>query len=409
MSNIQKVQLDNGIRILTEPVDHVRSATVAIWCTTGSVDEADAEAGITHFIEHMLFKGTARRDAREIAAEIEGRGGVLNAMTDKEATCYYARVLSDDVIPALDVLTDMVTGSKFDAVELEREKEVVLEEIKRIEDEPDDLVHDLHLQYRWAAHRLGKPIIGTSESVARFTREEVTDYVSRHYRGPRIVVSATGRIDPEAIRDFVEGAFASLGHGEAKSHLERPSSTPGKVNVARDVEQVHFCIGGDGCSVYDDDLYTLAVLDGLLGSGMSSRLFQEVRERRGLAYAIGSYTSSYSSGGTFTVYGGTSMQKWEEVQEVVYGELAKVRTEAPGDEELEATKRQLKGHLVLALESMSSRMSRMTRNEIFHGREIPIDETLAKIDSVTAAGVTELAERVLAEQNLSQTAIGPFA
>ncbi len=408
MSNIKKYTLDNGVRVLVEPVDYVRSAAVGLWCKTGSRHETPHEAGITHLIEHMLFKGTKNRTAKQIAESIEGRGGSLNAFTDKESTCYYARVLADDADNAIDVLSDMMLHSLIDPEELEREEQVVIEEIKRSEDEPSDQVHDLHIEHRWKGHVLGKPIIGTKESVSGFKRENLVGYMERRYRGGNVMLSVAGNVDPEAVLKCAEKDLGRIPIGDEDEALSRPVGIGGKEEIAKDVEQVHFCIGGEGCSIFDEELYTLAVLDGVLGGSMSSRLFQEIREKRGLAYAIGSYSMSYSSGGAYTVYGGTSPKHWNTVQDLVQKEFKHIVKEGLEDDELERTKRNICGGIVLALEGMSGRMMRMSRNELHHKRDIPIEETIGKVNAVTNAKVQQLAERVLDPATISTTAIGPF-
>lgn len=408
MSSPQKFVLSNGVRVLVEPVEYVRSASIGLWCITGSANEREDEAGITHLIEHMLFKGTERRTAKEIAEAIEGRGGVLNAFTDKEATCYYCRVLSDDAANGVDVLADMMCHSLLDPEELEREEGVVLEEIKRGEDEPGDHVHELHLSGRWGRHPLGKPIVGTRESVSGFRRDHLTAYMDRRYRGGNVVLAAAGNVDPEQMRALAEQALGHLPPNEPDPEIPRPAGAGGRSEVSKDVEQVHFCIGTDGASVYDEDFHTMAVVDGCLGGGMSSRLFQEIREKRGLAYAIGSYTLSYRAGGAFTVYGGTSPKTWGRVQELVRKEFDDFMRDGAAGDELARVKRNIAGNIVLALEGMSARMMRMTRNEVYHGRHIPIEETVAKIDAVTNERVVEAARRLFAPEVVSTTAIGPF-
>lgn len=408
MSDIVKMSLDNGVRILVEPVTHVKSAAVGLWCKTGSRHERDEEAGITHLIEHMLFKGTQSRTAKQIAEEIEGRGGSLNAFTDKEMTCYYCRVLADETEHGIDVLTDMMLHSLIDPEELKREESVVIEEIRRSEDEPGDHVHDLHLEARWGHHPLGKPVIGTRESVASFTRENLVSYMDRRYVGSNVLLSVAGNVDPEKIRKSAEVHLGKIPAANGEEPVSRPEGRPSTNLVKKDVEQVHFCIGTDGCSIYDEDLYTMIVLDGALGGSMSSRLFQEIREKRGLAYAVGSYMLTYSAGGAYTVYGGTSMDNWKLVQQLVREEFDKVMQTGLTPDELERTKKNLAGNLVLSLEGMSSRMMRMSRNELNHGREIPVEETLGKIEAVTQEGVLELARRILPQERMSTTAIGPF-
>lgn len=400
--------LDNGVRVLVEPVIHVQSAAVGLWCKTGSRHETDQEAGITHLIEHMLFKGTPTRTSKEIAEAIEGRGGALNAFTDKEVTCYHCRVLADDVENGIDVLSDMMLHSLIDPEELAREEQVVLEEIRRSEDEPSDHVHDLHLEQRWGHHPLGKPVIGTRDSVSGFNRNDLVDYMARRYKAENVLLGVAGNVDPESIRKWAEKDLGRIQPGGGDEQVSRPAGTASTLEVGKEVEQVHFCIGGDGCSLYDDELYTLAVLDGALGGSMSSRLFQEIREKRGLAYAVGSYSLSYGAGGAFTVYGGTSLKHWPKVQELTRSEFDKVVAHGIEEQELARTKRNICGNIVLALEGMNGRMMRMSRNELTHKREIPIEETMERINKVTNRGLQSLAERILNPATVSTTAIGPF-
>ena len=409
MSNIQKIVLDNGVRILVEPVTHVQSAAIGLWCRTGSRHELDTEEGITHLIEHMLFKGTPTRTAKEIAESIEGRGGMLNAFTDKESTCYYCRTLSDDAVNGIEVLTDMMLHSNFDPEELEREEEVVCEEIKRSVDEPGDHVHELHLEYRWGRHALGKPIIGTEESVRSFRRDHILSYMDRRYSAENVMLSVSGNVDPDQIRAAAETTLGKLPAGVTNSQVERPLGTKAMNEVSKDTEQVHFCIGTDGISMYDEvDIPVMSILDSALGGSMSSRLFQEVRERRGLVYSIGSYTLTYGAGGAYTVYGGTSKKNWEEVKEITRREMDKVMQDGLSEAELERVKRSLAGNLVLALEGMNSRMMRMSRNEFNYERQITVEEVLERLNKVTNSQVMELANRILAEERVSTTAIGPF-
>ncbi|MBI1333974.1 MAG: insulinase family protein [Armatimonadetes bacterium] len=409
MSNLKKITLSNGVRILVEPVPYVRSAAIGLWCKTGSRHELDSEAGITHLIEHMLFKGTDRRTAKQIAESIEGRGGVLNAFTDKESTCYYCRVLSDDVANGIDVLTDMMLHSKFDPKDLETEEGVVCEEIKRSEDEPSDHVHELHLSYRWGDHQLGKPIIGTEESVQSFRRDHILSYMDRQYRAENVLLSVAGNVDVDEIKKVAEQVLGKLPSGFADQQPARPSGIASMNEVAKDTQQVHFCIGTDGISIYDEQLIpVMSILDSALGGSMSSRLFQEVREKRGLVYSIGSYTLTYGSGGAYTVYGGTSEDNWEEVKQIVRTEFDKVMSDGLEAEELERVKRSLAGNLVLALEGMSSRMMRMSRSELNYQREITVEESLERLNKVTNDQVRELANRILSPDLVSTTAIGPF-
>ncbi|MCC6686807.1 MAG: insulinase family protein [Fimbriimonadaceae bacterium] len=406
--SIHKFTLPNGVRVLVAPNSNVRSAAIGITCRAGSRHETDQEGGITHFIEHMLFKGTKSRNAKQIAEEIEGRGGMLNAFTDKEQTTYYCRVLSDDAPIAVDVLSDMLVNSLLDPEELDRERGVILEEIKRSEDDPEDQVHELHMERRWGDHPLGRPIIGTRESVGGFQSNDLRSYIQRRYLGGNIVISAAGNLDPDAFLVLAKSKLAELPAGEDNPTLAPPAVKVDSKEIRKDVEQVHFCIGGDSVSVYSPDIYPIAVLDAVLGGGMSGRLFQEIRERRGLAYSCSSYNLSYSAAGMFTVYGGTGRQTWEQVQEVVASEIKRLIRDGLMEGELEKVKRQMAGNMVLGLESMNSQMMRMTKNELVHGREVPIDETLEKINAVTESQVRDVVAQIFADGRVSTTAIGPF-
>lgn len=407
MSEPFKTQLPNGVRILVEPIGHVQSAAVGLWCKTGSRHEFENEAGITHLIEHMLFKGTKKRTAKQIAETIEGRGGMLNAFTDKESTCYYCRVLADEVETGVEVLSDMMRNSLIEPEELKREQGVVLEEIKRGEDEPGDHVHELHLQNRWGNHVLGKPIIGTRDSVSSFGSENLRTYMERRYVGDNVLLSIAGNVDPDQVVAWATEHLGDIPAGGGETQPDRPTGAKGINYVNKEVEQVHFCIGGEGTSIYDDEIYTLAVLDSSLGGSMSSRLFQEIREKRGLVYSIGSYSLSYGSGGAYTVYGGTGQETWPQVQELVRIEFDKVMKGGLTDDELDRTKRSICGSLVLGLEGMSSRMMRNSRNELNHNRHIPVEETMGKINAISNSQLVELAQRVLSIDSVSTTAIGP--
>ncbi len=407
MSSIQKFVLSNGVRVLVESVPYVKSAAIGLWCKTGSRHEFDQEAGITHLIEHMLFKGTSTRTAKQIAESIEGRGGGLNAFTDKESTCYYCRTLAEDAINGVEVLSDMMLHSLIEPAELKVEQGVVLEEIKRSRDEPSDHVHEMHLERRWGAHPLGKPIIGTPESVSSFNQQAIFDYLDRRYRSENVLLSVAGNVDAQQILAEAEKTLGKIRTGAEDSMPARPIGMAGDYYESQDVEQVHFCIGTDGSSIYDEELFVLAVLDAALGGNMSSRLFQEIREKRGLVYSVGTYSLSYGSGGAFTVYGGTSPENWEQVQDLVRQEFDRVMETGLADEELARTKRNIAGNLVLGLEGMSSRMMRMSRNELNHKREIPLEETLEKINTVSNSQIIEIARRILPGERVSTTAIGP--
>jgi predicted Zn-dependent peptidase len=405
---INKTVLPNGIRVLSESVPYVDSVSVGIWVDSGSRDENAASKGIHHFIEHMLFKGTEKRSARQIADEMEILGGHLNAFTDRETTGYYARVLSEHMATAIDILCDMVLHSKHDPVELARERNVVVEEIKRHEDTPEDMIHDVFAQALWPNHPLGNFIAGDRKTVSRFTQETVVEHVARDYRPGRIVVSAAGNLRHDDLVALISQYMGDMDGGTPERVLY-PAESSGTVQmIAKRSEQVHLCLGTPGYSQENHDKFVLAVLDGVIGGGMSSRLFQEVRENRGLVYNIGSYSGSFREAGMFSVYAGTSVENMDEVIGIIEKELENVKTEPVGAEELQRGQNQIRGALVLGQESMSNRMSRMATSEIYHGRIIPVQEVIDAIMKVTAEDMMRVANELFVKENVCLTAIGPF-
>jgi len=408
--NIQLTTLPNGVRVVSEHVPHVQSVSVGMFVGIGSRDEGDPVRGISHFIEHMMFKGTRKRTARQIADEIESRGGHLNAFTDKETTCYHLRVLADDTPLALDILTDMLRGSVFDPDEMEREKRVVLEEIKMYEDSPEDRIHEIFESTLWSTHPLGKAIIGTDKTVSNLTRDDITEYIGTCYRPDRIVISAAGNIPHEELVQMAGEALGDM-EGKAPTRKQRKPKPTGKSKQVRkrDVEQVHFCLGTAAYSKKQTERYSLSILNNVLGGNMSSRLFQEIREKRGLAYAIGSYGRSYEDGGYFCVYGGTSPTTYDQVVELTRTEFDKVRKEGISDDELSKAKTQVRGALVLGLESMSARMNRYGDNILSYGRVVPLEEILTNYEAVSQESIAEVAKQVLDPEQLTLTAIGPFS
>jgi len=405
---IERFVLENGVRVLCEPLDHVQSVSVGIWCETGSRDETESEAGISHLIEHMLFKGTSTRSAEEIAQSIEGRGGYLNAMTSREETIYYARVLEDDVANAVETLGDMYVNSVFDPSELELEKGVVQEEIRKGNDSPEELVHDLYHRNRWGSHPLGLPIIGTQDSVGSFGRDDLLSYVGRRYSGNGTLVCASGRLDAAELRYAAEAALGSLGGEKQGRAPDPPEEHTGEFLQEQGSEQVHFCIGGSGIRKDDPRRHAAWVFDAVMGGSMSSRLHMEIREKRGLVYSVGSYLASYADAGTWVIYGGTSPGKFGEVRSIVDVELGKIREDLVGDDELARAKRMLKGGIVMGLEATSTRMRRLAANEIIFGRQVPIEEVLAEIDAVSAEQVRSVARDLVDESSINVTALGKF-
>lgn len=407
-TSINKTTLPNGIRVLSETVPYVDSVSIGVWVDVGSRDERGKTRGASHFIEHMLFKGTETRSARQIADEMDSIGGHLNAYTDKETTWYYAKVLSEHLPTAADILSDMLLHSVLDPVELEREKNVVLEEIKRHEDAPDDLVHDIFAQTLWNSHPLGYSVIGTKRAVQGFTQEIVQEHLSAHYAPNNIVISAAGNLEHNALIELINNYFGGM-TGTKKPRTEKSIVASGDTKfTSKPVEQVHICIGTPGYSQFDDRKYPLAVLDAILGGGMSSRLFQEIRENRGLAYSVGSYVASYREGGMFTVYGGTSPDNLNEVVSLVQIELENIKRHKVEDPELMRAKNQIRGALVMGQESTSNRMSRMANSELYFGRLITVQEVIEKIMKVTADDVIAVANELFVDDQTAFAAVGPF-
>lgn len=403
----QKFVLSNGVRVLIEEIPHVRSASVGFWVDAGTKDETPAINGISHFIEHMMFKGTAKRTALEIARSLEDTGGSLNAFTDKENTCYYARVLDDQVPLAIDVLSDMLMNPAMDPEELKREKQVVIEEIKMYEDQPDELVQDMFSEAFWGDHPLGRPIVGTKQTVKATTREDIFAYLERNYSPDRIVVSIAGNVQTAQILEQLEATIGQLKRHGQERILTSPECLATTKIKYKDIEQVHLCMGTPGLVATHPDRYVLAVIDSILGGGMSSRLFQEVREKRGLAYSIASYEIMYAQAGVFGVYAGCSPKHADQVVELVVEELEKVKAEGFTEEELRRAKDQLRGGMLLAMETPRHRMSRMARNELYFGRLISPDEVIADMERVTLEDVKRLANALFDTRCMTMTVVGP--
>jgi len=406
--NIELTTLSNGVRVVSENVPYVQSASVGLFVGVGSRDEDDRVRGISHFIEHMMFKGTPTRTAHQIADEIESRGGHLNAFTDKENTSYQARVLAEHTPLALDILTDMLLSSLHDPEEIEREKRVVIEEIKMYEDTPEEMVHEMFEQTLWETHPLGKSIIGTEATVSALTRDDLKDHIGTRYRPDRIIVSAAGNVDHAELVALAAKALGGLDGSAPARTLSTPHASGKSASKGRrDIEQTHFCLGTAAYSKHDPERFALSILNNVLGGNMSSRLFQEIREKRGLAYSVGSYGRSYQDGGHFCVYGGTSPDTYEQVLDLTRKEFAKVRKEGLTEDELTKAKTQVRGALVLGLENMNSRMNRYGDSLLAYGRVVPISEILDQYEAVTHEKIAEVAERVLDDAKLTLTSIGP--
>jgi predicted Zn-dependent peptidase len=403
----KKTTLPNGLRVLTETMPAVRSATVGIWADVGSSVESRERRGISHLVEHMLFKGTHRRTARQIAETMDGVGGNLNAFTDKETTCYYAKVIDRHVPLALDVLADMFLHSAFDPQELTKEQNVILEEIKMYEDSPDDLIHDVFLQTMWQGASLGEPTIGFADTVVRMTPEDLRAHMRAHYAPNSVVVAAAGNVEHERVVELVCEQFAAFEGSCTLPLPESPEITPATNVRHKESEQAYVIVGTRGIDVRDERRYALSMLDTVLGGGMSSRLFQEIRERRGLVYSVYSFQAAYRAAGLFGVYAGTSAENVQACIDLTVEQFARARTEPIDEEEFRLAKEHIKGNLTLSLESTSGRMLRLGRNEFALGRQVTPEEIEQKIDAVTTDDVQELARDLLVAENLGLCIIGP--
>jgi predicted Zn-dependent peptidase len=384
-----------------------RSATVGIWADVGSAAEAAEQRGISHLVEHMLFKGTQRRTAREIAEQMDGIGGNLNAFTDKESTCYYARVMDQHLPLAVDVLSDMFLHSQFDPAELAKEQNVVLEEIKMYDDSPDEMIHDLFIQTMWKGSNLGSPTIGFADTVTKIAPDDLRAHMKRHYAPNSVVVAAAGNVDHDEVVELFGKSFEGFQGACPLPKPESPAVVPGALFRHKDSEQAYVVLGTPGLSVRDERRYVLSVLDTILGGGMSSRLFQEIREKRGLVYTVYSFQAAYREAGLFAVYAGTSPQNVNECVTVIGEQFALLRERNVSGAELRLAKEHIKGSLTLSLESTSSRMIRLGRSEFSLGRDLAPEEIEAKVDAVTADEIRALAQELLHEENLGLCVLGP--
>ena len=399
--------LPGGLRVITDSMPRLETTSIGVWVDAGSRHESLEINGISHLLEHMAFKGTERRSARAIAEEVEAVGGHLNAYTSSENTAYLARVLKDDVGLAVDILADILQNSVFDSDELARERAVVVQEIGQTRDTPDDLVFEFFQEAAYPEQPLGRSILGAVERVGGFERETLMGYMAERYRAPRMVAVAAGAIEHERFVDMIGGAFAALGAGE--STPPAPARyVGGERRTERDLEQVHLVLGFNGVAYGDPRFYAAQVYSTILGGGMSSRLFQEVREKRGLAYAVYSFTASYMDGGTLGVYAGTGASELASVVPVISDELNKLAAGHAEEAELSRARAQLKAGLVMSLESSMARCEQLGRQMLIFGRPIPTAELLAEIDAVDEAAVTEFARGVLDAGPPVLSAIGPL-
>jgi predicted Zn-dependent peptidase len=410
---IRRTVLPGGLRVISEAVPGVRSVAFGVWVGVGSRDETPALAGASHYLEHLLFKGTRRRDAMAIAAELEAVGGELNAFTAKEYTCYYARVLDEDLPLAVDVICDMVTSSLVASRDVDSERGVILEEIAMHDDDPSDAVHDLFAAAVWPGSPLGRPVLGTVDSITAMTRPAIAGYYRRRYRAGNLVIAAAGNVDHTALVRLVRAAFVAVPVDDAAEPTPprrggaAPSFVPASAVVSRPTEQANLVLGTAGLSRLDERRFALGVLNAALGGGMSSRLFQEVREKRGLAYSVYSFTSHHADTGVVGVYAGCHPQRAREVLDICREQIALAAAHGLDAEELDRGKGQMRGGLVLGLEDTGSRMSRLGKAELVYGELMTVEEILAAIDAVTLDDVHAVAAEVFSGPQ-ALAAIGPY-
>jgi predicted Zn-dependent peptidase len=404
---VSKTILDNGIRVITEEIDHVRSVSIGAWVEGGSRHESGLTNGAAHFIEHMLFKGTERRSAFDIASAIDSVGGVMNAATGKEQTSFYIKIPDYHLELAVDLLADIFTGSRFDETEIDRERSVILQEIRMVEDTPDDLIHDLFEGMFWKDHPLGLPILGTKEGVAAFSRDDLLAFFQNRYRGNRLVIAAAGHFQHNQFVEAIRRSFGSIVVSSAGGREVAPETRPGKYVLTKDLEQVHLIIGAPAPSAVSPERHAGFLLNAVLGGSMSSWLFQEIREKRGLAYAIYSYLTAYMDTGLFGVYVGTGSEKVREVLGLVREGMKRFSSELLSEGELRSAKELIKGNYLLGMESTDNRMTGLARNEICFGRQVTPEEVIARIDAVDREAIRSLAEGMFRSDALTVAAIGP--
>jgi predicted Zn-dependent peptidase len=405
--NLRRTILPNGLIVLTERMEHMRSVAMGVWIKSGSRCELAESNGISHFVEHMLFKGTGSRSAQRIAREMDSIGGNLDAFTGKETICFNVKSLAEHVPIALDVLADLVLNPVFAAAEIERERGVILEEIKIDEDNPDVLVHELFTQAFWKGHPLGWPILGTKATVARLDQQSLFTYHYDRFHGGNMIFSAAGNLDHDEFAAAIEHQFSRLPGGTTLHELPAPVADARIVQRnKRSLEQVQICLGLPAPPITDENRYATLLLNTVLGGGMSSRLFQTIREERGMAYAIYSDLSPYRDTGALCVYAGASASKALEVVDLILEEFSKLKQEPLSDEELTRAKDQVKGNILMGLESSSARMANLARQEMYFHEFIPVDEIIARIREVSAAQVQAMAQRLFVPERIAVTLLG---
>src|SRR5450432_2992349 len=405
--DIQKRVLPNGLVVLTETMSHVRSVSVGVWIRNGSRREVREENGLAHFMEHMVFKGTERRSAEAIAREMDSVGGMLDAFTSKDQICFNAKVLDEHLPIAFDVIADLVLRPKFDSEDVKKERQVVLEEIKMDLDNPEYLLHEIFTRGFWPEHPLGRPILATPATVGNFSREALRNRFQQWFAPDRLVLSAAGNVTHERVMELVEKEFgAAVPGGESEGTSAPATGAPIHLEAKKELEQVHLCLGVPSVPLAHERRFGVAVLNNLLGGGMSSRLFQNIREKRGLAYAVFSEITPYSDAGMLTVYAGSAKETVGQVLDLIVSEFRDLKKSLVTEEELTRSKNHLKGSLMLSLESTSARMSNLARQELYFRRFYSLDEILASIDAVKREQLQALAQQYFRVDDIAVTVLG---
>jgi predicted Zn-dependent peptidase len=406
----RKIVLDNGVRVVTERMPSAKSVTVGIWVNVGSRDEVKGEEGFSHFIEHMFFKGTRTRSAMQISREIDALGGEMNAFTGRETTTFYVKVLDQHLPHALALLSDLFHHAKFASKEVEKEKQVVLEEVRMVEDDPEDLVQDLHMAQTLSGHPLGRPILGQAAVIRTLRRERLLQFVHTHYHPAETVISVAGNFSMKELVHVMNRSFGNFTKPQRPRHNRWPSEIHAALHTRhKALQQTHLCLGLKGLQLDHKDRYALYALNAAVGGSVSSRLFQEIREKRGLAYSIYSYASSYSDTGTLTIYAATRPREAARVVELVRREMTRLYRRGINQKELQRVKDQIKGGLMLSVESTQSRMGKLAKDELYHGRYLSLEEMTTEIDRVSGDQILRLAHELFHSDSLSVTALGPIS
>jgi predicted Zn-dependent peptidase len=405
---VAKTTLKNGIRIVTKNMPYARSVSMGVWVNVGARDESALESGLSHFIEHMIFKGTKKRSAFQIAKEFDAIGGNTNAFTSMENTCYYARVIDSHTETMVDILSDIFVNSVFDPGEVDKERPVILQEIGMVEDSPDEYVHMLSGRNFWGENPLGRSILGTPENLARFDAQIIKNFFHRLYQPDRIIISAAGNIDHHRLVELVEPVFGTIASQDGFPQREIPRGCSVVDLNHRNLEQLHICLSAKGLSITDPRRYACSLLNTILGGNMSSRLFQEIRERRGLAYSVYTFISSHVDAGMFGVYMGVDPRRAQETTRLVLEELDRIKNEPVESSELNGAMEYTKGSLLLASESVDNQMVRSAQNEIHFGDDIALQAIIEKVEAVTADEIRDLANELFNRNQMTLTSLGPL-